>query len=105
MSFISSDTSNQPPSVSRHVNNPNSHEFELLSSFKIGNLYLVEIRYLGCTDFEGRKLLVMDRDPSGMTVIDPHFTPGGYIVAKFAPDKEGKQMGIMYLKAIQMKPC
>lgn len=61
----------------------------------------LEVEYTGCTNFEGRKILVYlgDFTPSGD--LDPHFTDKGVSpVARFKPDREGKTLAVKFCKLL-----
>lgn len=62
---------------------------------------LAEIVYPNCPTFEGRKLILFAGVTAAwlraQTAIDPHFTEGGHIVARFAPTPEGLRLAKRYL--------
>jgi len=97
---VSRSTEDQPAAVTRGAGNPNPHRFRIVSSKRIGAFHLARIRYPDCTSHEGMKLLVLNRDPHAMAVIDPHFTEDGYVVARFAPTDEGMSHAKAFLGAI-----
>lgn len=71
--------------------NPNPYSFKILELIR-GNKYdFVKIKYDHCTNFEGMKILIVEKNSINKNTIkiDPHFLEGGNIVARFAPTKEG----------------
>ena len=58
---------------------------------------ILEVQYRGCTNYEGRKILVYDRvDPSVLLrvrVLDPHFSDTDCLspIASFPPTERGWQ--------------
>jgi hypothetical protein len=62
---------------------------------------LAEIVYPNCPTFEGRKLILFEgvtaRWLRRQVAIDPHFTEGGHIIARFAPTPEGLLLAKRFL--------
>jgi len=83
---------------------PNPRNFTITRCLEIGvggDLLLAEVHYLGCTNFEGRKILlyrgVSRYTLERQTVIDPHFSEGErYVhpIARIVPTDEGWAMGV-----------
>lgn len=84
------------PAQPRLSYEPDPYTFKLIASEQHGSLWVAIVEYPDCITFEGLKVLVLDRDPNGMTALDPHFNPGGYLVARFAPTEKGKQHARMF---------
>jgi hypothetical protein len=97
---LSSSTEEEGSTARRDAGNPNPYVFKLRSSKQIGQYFLAEVIYPGCTNFEGSKILVMNIDPEKMLKLDPHFTEGGYIVARFAPTDQGRTMAELLLSQL-----
>lgn len=58
-------------------------------------LCISEVRYPACTTYDGRKLLLLKRDPRGISVLDPHLLEGDHIViARFHPTRDGWRLAI-----------
>lgn len=84
---------------------PDPRKFTILRGLEIGvggKFLLVEIEYHGCTNFEGRKILlyrgVSRYKLESQTVIDPHFSDGEkhiHPIARFVPTDDGWRMGIL----------
>jgi hypothetical protein len=97
---ISSDSSATDPWAPRPSGNPNPHRFTLISSERHGDLHLAVVAYPDCTNFEGRKIIVMNSDPRGTSVLDPHFSEGSPVVARFAPTDAGMRNARAFLAAV-----
>ncbi len=79
--------------------NPDPNEYEINWHETIGRMLLVQITYLNCTNFEGKKILVFEhtkiKDLKRQKAIDPHFSSNkDYFspVARFEPTKRGQRM-------------
>ena len=84
---------------SRLSKNPHPDRYKIIRSKKIGNFLILDIKYDGCTNYEGRKVLVFKdttlNDLKVQKLIDPHFSDeGGYRhpVARFVPTPYGWNM-------------
>ena len=85
--------------------NPDPTKFEIRNSHFINDLVILEVLYPGCTNYEGRKVLVFKKDvydkliAKSPVVMDPHFTDKGFApIARFAPTQEGWDNGIIFMK-------
>jgi hypothetical protein len=85
---MSAGTGDVPASVSRPLGNPNPHRFEVHQCEQHGVFYLSVVFYPDCQNFEGLKVLVTRDDPRKLDVLDPHFSRGGTVVARFEPTTE-----------------
>ena len=79
--------------------NPDPSQFTLLCEESVGSFYVVEIRYHGCTNYEGRKIMLYERQDwlalRESKVIDPHFFDGHPSpVARFEPTRRGRLMAV-----------
>ena len=77
---------------------PNPHEFEILKKEKAGKGMIVEVKYEGCTTFDGVKLLLLRSqvDFKYFRKLDPHILGNGHIVcARFEPTPQGWDMARM----------
>lgn len=80
--------------------NPNPLLFQVERAVEIGQHLVTLIRYIGCTNFEGRKILVL----SGMTIeelkskkeLDPHFGIDSTLMARFVPTETGWRLAITF---------
>lgn len=82
--------------------NPNPSLFEIQQICQIGDFVLAEIRYVGCTNYEGNKIIlwkgITKEEVLSMKEIDPHFTPNSKIVARFEPTLGGWSMALTLIK-------
>jgi len=90
--------------------NPDPSKFKIIDTLTVGTMMVVEVQYSGCTNYEGRKILVYD----GMTkielheqkYIDPHFSDNKKYkspVARFEPTQKGWKMAESFAKMWAMK--
>lgn len=68
---------------------PDPRRFSIVGTERIGDLWLSTLHYDGCTNFEGRKVLLTTWDPRDRMTIDPHFAAGSGILARFEPSPDG----------------
>ncbi len=80
--------------------NPDPMRFTVLTTERIGSMHLSVLRYEGCTNFEGRKVLLTTWDPRGRMSIDPHFAPDSGILARFEPTDRGIEAGRILARAL-----
>lgn len=78
--------------------NPNPQKFTILMSEGIHKLFVALLQYDGCTNYEGKKVVVLDRDPSILDYLDPHFEDDKpyTIYARFRPTVEGWDDAVAY---------
>lgn len=72
--------------------NPDPFNSRIISHKKFNGISIVEIKYEGCTTFNGHKLLVLKKnlDDIESKNIDPHLLGKDHIVlARFEPNKMG----------------
>ena len=89
---------NMPP-------NPNPYKFEILDIFEENNFTVVKVNYIGCTNFEGIKILLFEGNIKDevlkLNALDPHFMENGKftLLARFRPDEKGwKLLNILLQK-------
>lgn len=79
--------------------NPDPRKYTIIRHKTVGRHVVIEISYLGCTNYEGRKVLVF-RDTTitqlrRRKVIDPHFCEDHRSpIARFAPTPLGWKLAI-----------
>lgn len=85
--------------------NPNPEQFEILRTHVEGNYMVVELRYIGCTNYEGRKILLFDSETlesiESAKRLDPHFCDSPHCIspiARFLPTDSGWQMAVTNAK-------
>jgi len=85
--------------------NPDPLNYEILRSQQVGRHLVVEVKYLDCTNYEGRKIMVY----SNLTisnlilqkVVDPHFTVSDKFrspIARFEPTDRGWKLALAVAK-------
>lgn len=80
-------------SYKRDSRNPNPLLFIVNKAQEIGEFVVAEVKYIGCTNYEGKKILVWQ----GLSVVelfdlvelDPHFVEGSKLIARFEPNDAG----------------
>lgn len=84
---------------------PDPLNYKILSSFESGDYLILEIKYLNCTNYEGKKILVY----KGVTLLelfnqkylDPHFSNSEiykHPIARFVPTDEGLAMAKVFVQ-------
>lgn len=75
---------------------PNPQYWKLIRAEESGTYCILEVKYPDCTNYEGKKILVMENtkivDLVNMRTLDPHFYASNKIVARFRPTDEGWKM-------------
>ena len=80
--------------------NPNKYNFEIKKELcKTNNHYLLLVNYPDCTTFNGDKLIIIKGELPDKE-LDPHFFENGNVIARFKPDKEGEELGILLMVSI-----
>lgn len=85
--------------------NPDPSRWNYVKSEEHGNYCAIMLHYQGCTNFEGKKILVFKAktvDVLAQKEIDPHFsrdTLKHYPIARFIPTDEGWQDAVTYIKS------
>ena len=75
--------------------NPDPNNFVILKCVKFENAHVLKVRYLGCTNFEGIKVLVYTGKFKKLDYRDPHFCHSRYSpIARFKPTKEGWDLAL-----------
>ena len=88
--------------------NPNPYKFEILDIFEKNNYTVVKVHYVGCTNFEGIKILLFEGNIKDeilkLNALDPHFMENGKftLLARFRPDEKGwKFLNMLLQKEIE----
>ena len=79
--------------------NPDSHNFNIVK-IEEGDIYdLVVVHYLDCTNYEGVKILIVEKGSVDMDIeeLDPHFIEDGFIVARFQPSEIGTELARKFI--------
>jgi hypothetical protein len=66
----------------------------------VGSIFVSMITYPGCTNFEGRKVLVTEWNPFLVPAADPHFLEGAGLIARFEPTDRGFAWARAFAEAI-----
>ena len=95
-SFMSSCFTN-----SEVTSNPNPKKFTLIEDWISDKYHLMRVRYHGCTNYEGEKLLLYETKNFECVIadkekgLDPHFCETGVSpIARFKPDSRGLQLAL-----------
>ncbi len=73
--------------------NPNPGAWALEKKVEYENAYVLLVTYIGCTNFEGKKLMVFRGKYRCRPWLDPHFSEDpDSPIARFRPDDEGWKM-------------
>lgn len=87
--------------------NPDPYIFNVLRMCQVGNHLVVEIRYLNCTNYEGKKILLYDHlSPNqfmSFKSVDPHFSDNTDYkspIARFEPTDRGWRMAVLMAHTI-----
>lgn len=87
--------------------NPNPSRFLIDRISQYSNLTIALVRYDGCTNYEGKKIIVWRgltaTQVNDLAVIDPHFTEDNKIIARFVPTEEGWMMAKRF--ACMLEDC
>ena len=85
--------------------NPSPDKWELLSLFQFENAYILKVKYTGCTNFEGIKLMVYEGIyvyKGNISILDPHFSErNDSPIARFKPDEKGIEYAIDFCKSVK----
>lgn len=94
----------------RFFPNPNPGNYKILRHQNVGKCLMVEIRYLDCTNYEGRKILVFENiilyDLLHQKRIDPHFSENKEFIspiARFEPTEKGWLLACNFCNNIKKK--
>ena len=98
--FRDSSNFNIPPK------NPDPQNYVIEKTTSIDTYTIAMIRYIGCTNYEGRKILVYinrtEEDIREAKALDPHFCDTCEIspIARFEPTNAGWRMAEIFVKAM-----
>lgn len=103
-SFFRVSTATSGPLIKVPPGQPHPEQFTITKIVPSENkkYYLIEVHYIGCENYEGKKILIVNKAPYGLKQLDPHFTKNGFVVARFVPDDTGWALGIINLKFLEM---
>ncbi len=81
--------------------NPDPKKFEIKTWWTEGRYVAALVHYPGCTSYQGNKVIVLTDDDNSILrriELDPHFTEGSDVVARFPATAEGWNDAIAYCK-------
>ena len=89
-------------------NNPNPHNYNILSIEVVNNFTIMEVEYPDCKNYEGKKILVFEKHLNvlkllNQKMIDPHFSDNPSIIhpiARFIPTEYGLKMARVFCGAM-----
>ncbi len=101
-------SANDEPAYTPVAPNPDPKKCHIEWAYTNGVCTLVMVHYEGCTNFEGKKILLYNASLKKIETekfhfgLDPHFSKGFRLhpIARFEPTDRGKQMGIMMCQAL-----
>jgi len=80
---------------------PDPRHYEIMKYKTIGRFLILKVRYAGCTNYEGTKILMFENvsnaDIAHQGVLDPHFSRSEkfhHPIARFVPTEAGWKMAI-----------
>jgi hypothetical protein len=86
--------------VPANTTDPNPNYFSIKKSKQYGIYWVSFINYPDARNYEGNKILLTTWDPNTRDIIDPHFSVGGGILARFEPTDQGWEMARMFAKLL-----
>lgn len=81
--------------------NPDPKRFQIIDTLQVGKYTILKVKYDGCTNFEGVKVLVYDVPPIELLKLkgnmDPHFSNQGVApFARFKPTADGWDAAVKF---------
>ena len=84
--------------------NPSPSRWELLDLLRFKRSYVMKVRYLDATNFEGVKILVYQGKYIPKSVRDPHFDERDEsLVARFRPTEDGWTLAVALAKQLSLR--
>ena len=75
--------------------NPSPERWEIQQIWAYDNAYVLKVKYLDCTNYEGMKVMVYEGQYIHSTYLDPHFQESGVSpIARFEPTDRGISLAI-----------
>lgn len=108
MSLLNRSCSTNYTSTPAPAPDPNPNRWELLHVAQFAHAYVLTVRYLDATNFEGVKVMVYrgrwtTRNPPPL--LDPHFADSpDSPIARFRPDEVGHAMAEALARALKAEP-
>lgn len=88
--------------------NPDPARYKILRTHVVGRHAVIEAHYTGCTNYEGRKILVLRSDQpidwaQSRRTLDPHFDRGSDVFARFEPTADGWAAAVRLVAMIEFQ--
>lgn len=91
--------------------NPNPARYKIARTHVAGQHAVIEAHYTGCTNYEGRKIIVLrsgqpidwDQVIQARQTLDPHFDRGSDVFARFEPTGEGWAAAVRLVAMIEFQ--
>ena len=86
--------------------NPDPSRFNIIKIWSVNGYTILKLKYHGCTNYEGIKILVFDApvmEVYKQPLIDPHFSLNKEYhspIARFLPTEEGWQMAMTFCNSM-----
>jgi hypothetical protein len=86
--------------------NPKPNNYKVLRYREMGGYLLIEIKYLDCTNYEGRKIMIYRcryEELMSQVLIDPHFSENKKYrspIVRLEPTEAGWDNGIKFINEI-----
>lgn len=82
--------------------NPNPSNYVIREKVEFDNGYVLLVKYRGCTNFEGLKIMVYEGKYKHEDYLDPHFQEGveSSPVARFRPDHLGWERALKLAQSL-----
>jgi len=88
--FTKCSTNYAPRDYPTYPPNPSPGRYKIMDIDQFANAYVLKVRYLDCTNYEGVKIMVYKGRYKERLWLDPHFAEGeDSPIARFKPDEEG----------------
>ena len=84
---------------------PDPSRYDMLRYASYGDVTVVEVVYEGCTNYEGRKILVLQGwNPQAGGPLDPHFCDRDTyrVLARFEPTKRGWEWAVSFARYVRL---
>lgn len=79
--------------------NPSPSRWALIEKIEFTNSYVLKVRYIDATNFEGIKIMVFKGKYRYKAYLDPHFDcSNDSPIARFKPDSNGWDLAINFAK-------
>lgn len=91
----------------KNLPNPNPNNWELIRHKQIGDFLIVELKYLDCVNYEGRKIMIYHNVTidklKEQKLVDPHFSGNNQFyspIGRFEPTQRGWIMGEFLIQSL-----